>query len=163
MKKKTIILIVLGVLLITALVVIERSLREPTVEQIVTEEKEAAAAAVVAFGAKIKDIPLTAEQDVLSASIKKEYEDTVAPALITRWIQNPTRAPGRTTASPWPERIEVLSMEKVGDYYEVVAELVEMTDAEDEKGTEFGRTPLYLTVAWVNEGWKVVEYQTSME
>ncbi|MFZ4500318.1 MAG: hypothetical protein ACOYMZ_02330 [Minisyncoccia bacterium] len=163
MKKKTIILIVLGVLLIVAFVVIERSIRKSTIEQIVTEEKEAVAAAVVAFGDKMKDIALIAEQEVLSASIKKEYEDTVAPALITQWIQNPTRAPGRTTVSPWPERIEVISMEKVENYYKVVAELVEMTNAEDEKGTEFGRIPLYLTVAWVNEGWKVVEYQVSME
>ncbi|HEY0980229.1 MAG TPA: hypothetical protein VGE18_02350 [Candidatus Paceibacterota bacterium] len=157
MKKKTLILIIIGIVAATALFVYTRT-KEPTVEQIVAEEKEAVAATVVAFGGQMKNVPLTAEQDVLSASIKKEYEATVAPALITRWIQSTSQAPGRATSSPWPERIEVISMEKVRDYYKVSAEIIEMTSAEVESGTEFSRKPVDITVAWVNEGWKVVEY-----
>lgn len=162
MKKKTLILIILGIVVATGIFVYTRP-KEPTVEQIVVQEQRAVEDMVLAFGQQLKNVPLTASQEILSASLKKEYETTVAPALLTRWIQGPKNAPGRATSSPWPERIEIKSMEKVGDYYEIVADIVEMTSAEVEGGTESGRTAVYLTAALVNSKWQVVEYQTSME
>lgn len=122
-----------------------------------------AEAVVEKFGEHLKNVPLTAEPDTVAEAIQTEYAPYVTEALLDRWMKDPLHAPGRETSSPWPERIEVVSLEKVGEYYEVVAKVVTLTSVEKANGGYYDTTPVYITVANTNGAWRIAEYQESME
>lgn len=120
-------------------------------------------AVIEKFGEHLKNVSLVADPDTVASAIEREYSPYVTEALIDRWLKDPLHAPGRETSSPWPERIEIVSMEKVGDYYEVVAKVISMTSVEKARGGYYDSSLVYITVANTNGAWRVGEYQTSME
>lgn len=120
-------------------------------------------AVVEKFGEHLKNVPLAAEPDMVAEALQNEYAPYVTEALLDRWIKDPLHAPGRETSSPWPERIEIVSMEKVGDYYEIVAKVIFMTSVEEARGGYYDSSPVYITAANTNGAWRIGEYQTSME
>ncbi|HOG61966.1 MAG TPA: FeoB-associated Cys-rich membrane protein, partial [Sedimentibacter sp.] len=58
------------------------------------------------FGSTLKNVPLLAPRDEVIQAIKDNYSPYVTDELMQNWIAHPRRAPGRTTSSPWPDRIE---------------------------------------------------------
>jgi hypothetical protein len=63
--------------------------------------------------------------------MQENYGEYVSPSLIEQWFKDPINAPGRLTSSPWPDRIEILSTEKVSEgAYEVMGEIVEIAGGE---------------------------------
>ena len=67
--------------------------------------------------------------------ITEHYGDYVHSELLMEWVNDPQIAPGRLTSSPWPERIEILSLEKLSkNIYRVQGKIIEVTSAStDEK------------------------------
>ena len=75
--------------------------------------------------------------------MKENYGDYVVEELIDKWLENLDQAPGRLLSSPWPEKIEIINLEKVSDTEFVVeGKIVEVTSVEGEEITR----PITLSV-----------------
>ena len=81
----------------------------------------------------------------MNKSIEENYAEFVTPTLLEDWMKNPQKAPGRNLSSPWPDRIEILSIEKtVKNAFEVKGEVIEITSVEKVNGGIAGKRPTFL-------------------
>jgi hypothetical protein len=108
------------------------------------------------FGSKIQTIPLLAPQDVLKKSIKETYSSFISPTLLEEWLSDPKKVPGRLTSSPWPDRIEISSIQRISeDSYEVKGKIIEITSVEKESGGAAAKRPITLIVKKIDENWLI--------
>jgi len=108
---------------------------------------------VEAFGKKLQMVSLLAPEDVLEQSLQEYYGDYVSPALLEQWLKDPMNAPGRLTSSPWPDRIEILSTEKISEEsYKVTGEIIEIANASDEI---VAKRPITLLVEKIDGKWLI--------
>jgi hypothetical protein len=106
------------------------------------------------FGRRMKNISLLAPRDVASDAIRSYYGDLVAPSLLAKWRDAPETAPGRQTSSPWPDRIEIRSVDRPGaDRVSVAGEIVEVTSSGDA-----GRTPVRLELTRATDRWLISSF-----
>lgn len=111
------------------------------------------------FGSKLKNVSLLAPEDVVKKSIQENYGDLVSPALLSQWQNDLVNAPGRVSSSPWPERIEILDLEKAGDLkYEIKGDIIKMTSVEMVNGGEAGKKPVVLTAEKIADRWLITGY-----
>lgn len=157
MSKKITIIIILALALLSAWALWDKPKEEPVPIPTISDEEQVRNV-VTEFGAHLKNVPLASGPNILRTTIEKEYSDHLTPLLLLRFLDDPAHAPGRPTSSPWPENIEIKSVQKIGDYYEVEGQVVWMTST-----GEADRTPVFITVANIDGTWLVAEYQTSME
>jgi len=88
------------------------------------------------FGANLKMVSLLAPEDILRESMEEYYGEFISESLMEKWISEPTKALGRFTSSPWPERIDIVDIEKVSDSeYKVEGEVVEVTSADNNESS----------------------------
>ncbi len=106
------------------------------------------------FGERMQKVSLLSPD--APDSIASEYRDFVSPALIALWQSDPSKAPGRTTSSPWPDRIEITQMVPQGAGYLVQGALVFLAEGSEESA---GITPVYIQVVRESGEWKIVAYQ----
>ncbi len=119
-------------------------------------DKEAVISLVEAFGSRLQYVSLLAPEDILVESIRANYGPYVSPALLEEWVENPQSAPGRLTSSPWPDRIEVLEVEKLSeDQYEVRGNIIEVTSVEKLTGGAAAKYPVVLMVRRVDGRWLI--------
>ena len=119
--------------------------------------EEAVRGVVEAFGKKLQMVSLLAPEDVLRESMREHYADYVSPSLLEAWQNNPESAPGRLTSSPWPDRIEIRSVEATADdAYRVEGDIVEVTSAgqNGDDGTADKR-PVTLEVRNIEGRWLI--------
>ena len=132
---------------------------EPVVETTQQTEKadqQAISNLVENFGKKLQTVPLLASQEVAAQSMKDNYGSFVSPTLLAKWQQDPTNAPGRMVSSPWPERIEILSMEKISaDDYQVKGNIIEITSEEKANGGAAATRPIALEVKRSEKQWLI--------
>ncbi len=121
--------------------------------------KQAATKTVRNFGAEMKNISLLAPKDTLKSDIQTHYDRFATDALMEQWLEDPTNAPGRETSSPWPEKIEIRSVQKQGQSYIVSGEIVMMTSNEVEKGGNAGTIPVILQLIEEDGEWQIAAYQ----
>ncbi|WP_082789099.1 S-layer homology domain-containing protein [Desulfolucanica intricata] len=106
------------------------------------------------FGRKLQAVSLQAPVDIVSKSMEENYGDFVSPELLAKWQNNPQNAPGRILSSPWPDRIEILSLDKLsGDAYEVKGEIIEITSTEKVRGGVAAKLPITLEVKNIDNRW----------
>lgn len=87
-------------------------------------------ALVEGFGEKLKSVYLTSPPEIVRQDIAENYGDYVQSELLLEWLNDPQKAPGRLTSSPWPERIEISLLEKLSkDIYRVHGQIIEVTSA----------------------------------
>ncbi len=121
-------------------------------------DEKAAANLVEGFGSKLQAVSLLAPKDILEKSMRENYRDFVSEALIAKWISDPLNAPGRLTSSPWPDRIEILTIEKLPkDEYRVKGEIIEVTSAEKASGGIAAKRPITLVIRKINDRWLIDE------
>jgi len=78
------------------------------------------------FGNALKNVSLLSP--TVSQDIETNYKDFVAPELLTQWKENPSKAMGRLTSSPWPDNIEIGSIQQFGSGgYDVSGKIIDMT------------------------------------
>lgn len=119
-------------------------------------EEQAVTAVVEEFGKKLQTVSLLAPDDILKDSIQESYGELVTPELLDKWLQKPQDAPGRTVSSPWPDRIEIGSIEKISDdTYEVNGKVIEITSTEQENGRADAKYPITLTIKSVDTKWLI--------
>lgn len=111
---------------------------------------------VKAFGNKLKTVSLLAPEDTIKESIKENYNEFVSLTLLEKWQDDPTNAPGRMVSSPWPERIDIVSIEKQSDSeYVVIGQIIEMTSVEMEQGGTAATKPIKLIIKKIADKWLI--------
>src|SRR5450756_2540123 len=114
-------------------------------------EKGEVTALVENFGSKLKDVSLTAPGEIVSQEIEEIYTPFVSSTFLLNLTNDPTRAPGRDVSSPWPEKIEIISMEKLDSHtIQVKGKIILMTSVEVAQGGNAGETPIMLWVRNTN-------------
>lgn len=87
------------------------------------------------FGAHLERVSLLAPPDLLAGLLRREYGPFVTADLLGRWIADPRHAPGREVSSPWPDRVEVTSVQQAGeDACRLEADVVYATSADSAAG-----------------------------
>jgi hypothetical protein len=80
------------------------------------------------FGSKLKMVSLLAPD--AAAQIQTQYAPYVSTELLQKWEADPSTAPGKEVSSPWPEKINIVSITKVDDNtYTVEGNVIEVTSA----------------------------------
>jgi hypothetical protein len=109
---------------------------------------------VTDFGHNLQKVSLLAPEDIVKTSIQENYGDLISSNLLSKWQNDPQIAPGRLVSSPWPDRIEILSIEKLTNgTYDVKGEIIEVTS--DEKIA--AKRPIKLVVKMINNRWLIDE------
>lgn len=84
-------------------------------------------ALVEQFGSKLKMVSLANSPTEITNNMQEHYGQFVVPELIAFWAANAEQAPGRLTSSPWPDRIDIESIEQTShDAYKVTGRIVEV-------------------------------------
>ncbi len=119
------------------------------------EAEESAVMSVIEdFGCSLKNVSLLSP--TAAKEIEENYKNFLDPALLAQWQEDPLKAPGRVTSSPWPDRIEVLDIERFGSgSYEVEGEIIEITSAEQEEGKVAARRDIKLSVSDFGDKWLI--------
>ncbi|MHB8107677.1 MAG: hypothetical protein ACYDH4_09680, partial [Candidatus Cryosericum sp.] len=108
-------------------------------------EKTEVTALVENFGAKLKEVSLSVPDEVASQEIGQAYAPFVSAGFLSALTNDPARAPGRSVSSPWPEKIEIASMEKLDAHtIKVTGNIILMTSVEMTQGGNAGKTPIVL-------------------
>lgn len=143
------------------------NISESTANGVTDEDhKQAVISQVEEFGKSLQMVSLLAPADVLQKSIQDNYSRYVTADLLAKFQSDPLNAPGRLTSSPWPDRIEVLSAEKISeDLYKVEGKIVEVTTAGETNDTVINR-PITLEVKNMDGQWLISsvtlgEYETN--
>src|SRR5690606_35621366 len=105
----------------------KEGLPEQEQQQIEKSDLTAVADLVETFGGKLQLVSLQAPEDIVSRSIQENYGEYVSSELLEKWLKDPETAPGRRLSSPWPDRIEIQSIDNLADNaYEVKGEIIEI-------------------------------------
>jgi hypothetical protein len=119
-------------------------------------DKQTVSELVNDFGKKLQMVSLLAPEDTVKQSIKENYEEFVSPELLAKWQGDPASAPGRVSSSPWPDRIEISSVQNLtDDSYAVKGEIIEITSTEAGSGQAATRRPITCTVKKLARGWRI--------
>lgn len=111
-----------------------------------------------AFGARLREVSLTAPADIVQESIRESYSPYVSTQLLDAWLSYPANAPGRLVSSPWPDRIDIRSITALSDTdYEVKGDIVEVTMTEAGNGGAAATRPVTLRVALVAGEWRITD------
>jgi len=111
---------------------------------------------VEGFGKKLQAVSLLAPAEIVSRSIQESYGDYVSPDLLAEWKRDPQKAPGRIVSSPWPDRIEILDLEKLSESgYAVKGEVIEITSVELLNGGVAAKRPIALQVEKFENRWLI--------
>jgi hypothetical protein len=114
-------------------------------------ERPEVIALVENFGSKLKEVSLSSPEAVVSQEIEKAYTPFVSPSLLLELTNDSTKAPGRDVSSPWPEKIEIVSMEMLDSHtVKVKGKIILMTSVEMAQGGNAGETPIVLWVRNTN-------------
>lgn len=113
------------------------------------------------LGERLKQVSLQAPHDILVREIREAYTPLVTGSLLAMWVAHPAHAPGREVSSPWPERIEIRSVEAAGPgQCRVVGDVVYLTSVEMVHGGAALRQPVTLRVSKDGE-WRVSTFRVT--
>ncbi len=106
-------------------------------------DEAAVTALVQSFGKSLQSVSLLDEAGVKDA-MQAAYGQYVTPGLLEAWQAKPAQAPGRMVSSPWPDHIDVFSIQKDSDTaYTVTGQIAEITSDSPEAAA---RRAITLTV-----------------
>lgn len=115
-------------------------------------------ALVIAFGSKLQNVSVLADATIVADSMQENYGPYVSPQLLRAWQESPETAPGRTTSSLWPDRIEIESLRRSSGSYEVQGHIIEVTNEGGGIGEEpsvAARRPITLKLEDAGTGFKI--------
>ena len=119
---------------------------------------DAAKAVLVAFGTKLKNVPLVGESTALTSAIEENYAPYVTPELLADWKANPAHAPGRLASSPLPDRLTVETMVAQGTGRIINGEVI-MVTIDQKPGESADTVPYIAQLIQTPRGWKIAAYQ----
>jgi len=119
-------------------------------------ERQAVASVVESFGQKLRYVSLLAPVESVYQSLDENYGSLVSPALLTQWKGDPYNAPGRLVSSPWPDHIEISSLEKIPDgSYQVRGQIIEITSQEQISGGYAAKRPIIIVLRQFGGKWLI--------
>lgn len=108
---------------------------------------------VTQFGTTMQKVSLAAPDAV--QTIGSAYSPYATEALLNKWKQQKEFAPGRGTSSPYPDHIDIISVEKgPNTTYIVKGTVVEMSST----GIS-GQFPVTLTLSRFQNQWLISSYE----
>jgi len=108
---------------------------------------------VLMFGEAMDQVSLLAPPAEFANSLDDAYAPFLTPELLAAWKADPSRAIGRETSSPWPDRIEVGTVSKnFDDTYTALGSVVEI--ASDSSGPA-AIYPVALTLVERDGEWRI--------
>jgi hypothetical protein len=120
--------------------------------------EDTVAARVRAFGGRLASVSLLAPLESVRGEMRAEYAAHVTPALLASWLEEPSTAPGRLGSSPWPERIDVVEVDRLSAArYKVRGDEVYVTSVEVVGGGAAARRRVELEVTR-DGGWRIASY-----
>lgn len=151
--KKNQLYIIIGVILVLMALFIIYSINK---DNGLNNDEEETVKLVEDFGKTLKNVSLLAPRDVIIQAIQDNYSPYVTDELIQKWLNHPRMAPGRTTSSPWPDRIEITEIQRISeDEYSVKGRIAEVTSTEAESGGAAAYRPVELIVRKVGNKWMI--------
>jgi hypothetical protein len=112
------------------------------------------------LGHSLKKVPLSAPDSIVLRLIRETYAAIVTPGLLAAWLADPSRAPGRRVSSPWPERIEIASLEpEAPGICRVEGAVVYMTSVELARGGAAFRERVTLRVENDHGRWRISTFE----
>jgi hypothetical protein len=123
------------------------------------QDEQEIRALVMNFGEGLKNVPLSAPSEATAQAISNEYSRFVTEDLLETWLQDPPQAPGRLTSSPWPDRIEIISVAKSGTTYIVRGNIILMTSTEVSQGGNAGTEPVLISVRKEDGMWRISDFR----
>jgi len=149
--------IVIGIVLLLVISVGVYSLFKPSTTSPPNEADINAIYQVVGeFGARLKDVGLSApKQDIITA-VDFNLKRLITDRLYQELVQDTSRIPGRYVSSPWPERIQIDSVQRLDSgSYTVNGNQIMMDSDALAHGGNAGRTLITLTLKKVNGTWLI--------
>ncbi len=120
-------LVIVGIGGAATAIMVSRHAKEPVQSAAPSSEEQAVRAVVADFGAKLQFVPLAGSEDIIRQAIQQYYAPFVSAEVLAAWKEWPTDAPGRFTSSPWPDRIEITSLQRESDgAYTVQGKIIEV-------------------------------------
>jgi len=119
-------------------------------------EERAVRYVVESFGKRLQNVSLQSPN--AAQMIEEQYAEWVDPELLKIWMNDISRAPGRVTSSPWPDRIEITSIVREADRYVVVGFVVEVTSIEVVSGGAAAKIPVRIVLKKREGRWFITEY-----
>ncbi|MHC1679329.1 MAG: hypothetical protein AB9886_02255 [Candidatus Cryosericum sp.] len=108
------------------------------------------------FGARLKDVDITASDQDMMTAVDFNLKRLITDRLYQAFAQDKSRIPGEYVSSPWPERIEITSVQMLDSgSYTVHGNQVVMTDDTVARGGDAGKTPITFTLKKVNGIWLI--------
>ncbi|HET6680637.1 MAG TPA: hypothetical protein VFG84_05510 [Gemmatimonadaceae bacterium] len=134
----------------SALFAAQRSCTAPVVRELVEK-----------FGEHLERVSLLAPPDLLAGVLRREYGPFVTSDLLARWIADPRRAPGREVSSPWPDRVEVTSVQQAGeDSCRLEADVIYTTSADTVAGAGVSSPRERVVIGLhYDAGWRISTWQ----
>lgn len=109
------------------------------------------------FGKRLQRVSLLAPN--AAQDLQKQYAEFVSPTLLEAWMSDVALAPGRMVSSPWPDRIEVTTLNReASERYAIDGFVVEMTSTEVASGEAANKVPVHIVVAKEQGQWLITEY-----
>ncbi|HUO50109.1 MAG TPA: hypothetical protein VMU25_00850 [Candidatus Paceibacterota bacterium] len=112
---------------------------------------------VTSFGKQLQKVSVLSPD--ASSTMATVYGAYASPQLLHDWQKNPATAPGRTTSSPWPDHIDITSINPQGSGFIVNGNIVLMTSNETAHGGNAGLIPVVMLILNQNGKWQIVAYQ----
>jgi type II secretory pathway pseudopilin PulG len=126
------------------------------------KDKEDITKLITDFGAVLKDVPLSGSKAVAAAASEKYYAPFVSRAILDAWESDPEKAPGRVTSSPWPDRIEISSLDLDPDdgSYTAQGYVIEITSVEVSIGSNSSASkyPIAMKLRKQNDRWIITGF-----
>ena len=108
------------------------------------------------FGARLKDVDITAPNQNIITAVDFNLKGFITNRLYQVFVQDKIRIPGRYVSSPWPERIEIASVQMLDSgSCTVNGSQIVMTDDTLAHGGNAGEEPITLTLKKVNGIWLI--------
>ena len=114
---------------------------------------------VLAFGAALKSVSVLAPADSVAAAMDASYGAYVAPELLSQWKADPSKAPGRQTSSPWPDRIQIAQMKESGGAFIVDGTVVEVANGTGGAEDVVGTYPVQLRLEKRGTSWLITSFE----
>lgn len=112
---------------------------------------------VESFGKRLQNVSLLSPN--AGQELERQYSEYVSTALLETWSTDVAAAPGRMVSSPWPDRIELDALEKIGvDKYVVTGSIIEVTSTEVAGGEAANRIPVHIVVEKTQGRWLITEF-----
>src|SRR5512138_412702 len=135
---------------------------EPTPTTIIDARDEAEVRELVeSFGKRLQLVSLLAPN--AAQDLQNQYAEFVSPALLETWMNDVSKAPGRMVSSPWPDRIEISTLQReTPDRYVIDGFVIQITSTEIAGGDITNRISVHMVVAREQGHWRIIEYKEKL-